>query len=373
MGSWYNFTIFRFLKYRGDYFVHGEDAVVQMNKREIGRTGLKVTELGFGGVGLGQRVCAISEAEAEATLFAALDAGVGYFDTSPWYGHCLSEHRTGHVLRQQSRDNYVLSTKVGRLFFRPQDPDQFKTAVWVDGLPFDYCFDYTAEGIRRSYEDSLHRLGVNRIDMLFVHDLDARLDGGDANGLEIGGVAGAIEQLDKGGGWQELADLRTRGEIKAIGFGINYRGLIPRFLERFEPDMFLIAMPYTLMDQDALDVELQICAEKGISAVIGSVFSSGITATGVGDGAVYGYRQPPDAVVTKLKGIETVCSRHGVQMRAAALQFPLFHPVVSSIVPGAMAAKHVIENAALINQPIPSDFWAELKAEGLMRPNAPTG
>lgn len=344
-----------------------------IEKREIGRTGLSVTALGFGGVGLGQRVGAISEAQAEATLLAALDAGVGYFDTSPWYGHCLSEHRTGHVLRQQPRDSYVLSTKVGRLFFRPQDPDRFKTKVWVDGLPFDYRFDYTADGIRRSYEDSLHRLGLNRIDLLFVHDLDSRLDEGDANGLEIGGIPGAIRQLDEGGGWQELADMRARGEIRGIGFGINYTGLIPRFLERFDPDLFLVAMPYTLMDQDALGAELPLCQERGIGVVIGSVFSSGIAATGATDDAVYGYKPPPDAVVAKLKGIEAACARHDVPMRAAALRFPLFHPAVASIIPGAMAPEQVAENAALLHHPIPADFWADLKAEGLMHRDAPTG
>ena len=342
-------------------------------KRSIGRTGLSVTALGFGGVGLGQRVGVISEAQADATMDAALQAGIGYFDTSPWYGHCLSEHRTGRVLRQQPRDGYVLSTKVGRLFFRPDDPAGYKTKSWVDGLPFDYRFDYTADAIKRSYEDSLLRLGVNRIDMLFVHDLDDRLDKGDANGIEIGGMEGAIEQLDKGGGWQELADMRARGEIAAIGFGINYTGLIPRFLERFDPDMFLVAMPYTLMDQDALDAELPLCAERGISAVIGSVFSSGITATGAGSDAVYGYRPPTDGVLAKLQGIEAVCARHGVPMRAAALQFPLFHPVVASIIPGAMAPEHVMENAALMEHAIPSDFWAELKSERLMHPDAPTG
>jgi len=345
----------------------------EFEKRTIGRTGLSVSSLGFGGVGLGQRIGTISDAQAEATLNAALDAGIGYFDTSPWYGHTLSEHRTGHVLRTRPRDEYVLSTKVGRLFFQPEKPDNFSTATWRDGLPFDYRFDYTAAGIRRSYEDSLQRLGVNRIDLLFVHDLDARLDQGDANGHEIGGMAGAIDQLDRGGGWQVLADMRARGEIKGIGFGINYTGLIPRFLERFNPDMFLVAMPYTLIDQDALEEEFPLCAARGIKIVIGSVFSSGITATGGGSEAVYGYKPPPPAVLAKVKGIEAVCARHNVPMRAAALQFPLFHPAVASIIPGAMAPEQVTENAALLHHSIPCDFWAELKAEGLMHPDAPTG
>lgn len=345
-----------------------------IEEREIGRTGLSVTSLGFGGVGLGQKVAAISEATAEATLRAALGSGVAYFDTSPWYGHGLSEHRTGHVLRTVPRDRFVLSTKVGRLFFRPDDPKTYKTEAWCDGLPFDYRFDYTADGIRRSYEDSLQRLGLNQIDLLYVHDLDARLDEGDANGREIGGVAGAIEQLDEGGGWRMLSDMRASGEIRGIGFGINYTGLIPRFLERFDPDMFLIAMPYTLLDQDALETgELPLLREKRISAVIGSVFSSGITATGATGEAVYGYRTPPRETVAKLKGIEAACARHDVPMRAAAVQFPLFHPVVAAIIPGAMAPEHAAENAALLKHPIPADFWAELKAEGLLHADAPTG
>ncbi len=343
-----------------------------IEKRIVGDTGLSVTKLGFGGVGLGQRVGPISERQAEDTLRAALDAGIGYFDTSPWYGHCLSEHRTGYVLRTQPRDSFALSTKVGRLFFRPENPDHFSTAPWHDGLPFDYRFDYTAEGIRRSYEDSLHRLGVNRVDLLFVHDLDARLEDDNRHTSGVGGIAGAIEQLDSGGGWQELADMRARGEISGIGFGINDPGFIPRFVERFDPDMFLVAMPYTLMDQPALDVDLPLCAENNIGIVIGSVFSSGIVATGHAGQAVYGYKPAPTDVVVKLDGITAVCVRHSVSIRAAALQFPLFHSSVAAIIPGAMAPEHVTENAALLTQQIPADFWAELKAEGLIRTDSPT-
>lgn len=351
--------------------------MAEIEKREIGKTGLRVTALGFGGVGLGQKAEAagsvISEAEAEATVRAALAAGVEYFDTSPWYGHGLSEHRTGHVLRTLPRDGFVLSTKVGRLLFRPDNPGTYQTKSWANGLPFDYRFDYTADGIRRSYEDSLQRLGLNRVDLLFVHDLDRRLDDGDANGREVGGVAGAIEQLDRGGGWQVLADMRASGEISGIGFGINYTGLIPRFLERFDPDMFLIAMPYTLLDQDALDEELPVLQERNISAIIGSVFSSGITATGATADAVYGYRKPPEEALARLRGIEAACTRYDVPMRAAALQFPLFHPAVAAIIPGAMQPAHATENATLMHHPIPADFWAELKADKLIHAGAPTG
>jgi D-threo-aldose 1-dehydrogenase len=207
---------------------------------------------------------------------------------------------------------------------------------------------------------------------LYVHDLDARLEEDNRHTRHVGGIAGAIDQLDSGGDWKVLADERSRGEISGIGFGINNPGFIPSFIEQFDPDMFLVAMPYTLMDQHALNGEFQLCAENGIGVVIGSVFSSRIVATGAATGAGYGYNPPPPDVVAKLKGIEAVCARHSVSIRAAALQFPLLHPVVAAIVPGAITPEQVIENAGLVNEPIPVDFWAELKNENLLRSDAPT-
>ena len=335
-------------------------------QRILGRTGVHTTAMGIGGVGLGERLERIEEATAVATMEAAYDLGVRYFDTSPWYGHGLSEHRMGHVLRNRSRDEFVLASKVGRLFFRPEAPHAYRPEVWAGGLPFDYRFDYSADGIRRSYEDSLQRLGMNRIDLLLVHDLDLRFHETDA------GMDKHIADLDAGGGWQVLADMRARGEIRGIGFGINFTGLIPRWLDLFDPDFFLVAMPYTLLDQDALDEDLPRCAERDVGIVIGSVYSSGILATGVSDGAVYRYGAPPADVVDRVRGIEAVCARHDVPMRAAALQFPLGHDSVAAIIPGAISPDQVRENVTLLQRPIAGDFWAELKAEGLLRGDAPT-
>lgn len=347
--------------------------MVTFEKRPVGRTGVRTSTMGFGGVGLGQRVGKIDEAQADATVTAAYHAGIRYYDTSPWYGHGLSEHRTGHVLRTLPRDDFVLSTKVGRIFHRPADPATFDTGQWQGGLPFDYRRDYTADGVRRSYEDSLLRLGMNRVDMLYVHDIDKRHLSPENNGGGVGGIEGAFAQLDAGGGWQALSDMRASGEIGAIGFGCNYADMIPLFLERFDPDVFLVAMPYTLLDQDALDEAFPLCAERGVGVVIGSVFSSGILATGTGSAAVYGYQPPPSEVLEKVRGIEAVCARHSVPIQAAALQFPLLHPLVAAIIPGAMAPAHVVENVARMDVTIPADFWAELKAEGLLRNDAPTG
>ena len=342
-------------------------------QRRIGRTGVTVSAVGFGGVGLGQRVGRIDEAQADATVRAAWDSGIRYFDTSPWYGHGLSEHRTGHMLRTLPRGEFVLSTKVGRIFHRPKDPATFSTGQWQGGLPFDYGCDYTAAGVQRSYEDSLLRLGMNRVDMLFVHDIDQRHMSLENNGGGVGGIEGAFWQLECGGGWQHLADMRASGEIGAIGFGCNYASMIPRFLECFDPDVFLVAMPYTLLDQDALDEAFPLCQERGISIVIGSVFSSGILATGIRDDAVYGYNAPPPAVVEKVRAMQAVCARHGTTIQAAALQFPLLHPAVAAIIPGAMAPGQVTENVARLGEPVPQDCWNELKTEGLLRNDAPTG
>jgi len=332
--------------------------------RQVGRTALRVTQLGFGTATLGDIRVRVSEAQAAATIEAAWAAGVGYFDTAPWYGRTKSEHRLGQVLRGKPRESYVLSTKVGRVFHRPSQPMAGEDA-WAGPLAFDLTFDYTRAGVIRSYEDSLQRLGVNTVDALLIHDLDAGYHGED-------GVAARIDELDAGGGFAALADLKARGEIKAIGAGINVTGMIPRFLERFPLDMFIVAMPYTLLNQAALDGELQLCVEKGANVVIGAPFASGILAIGAREGATYGYRPAEDEVMTRARRIDEVCARHGVPLGAAALQFPFGHPAVASIIPGPNAPEQVRTNLAWMRHPIPGEMWAELKREGLIRADAPT-
>ena len=212
------------------------------------------------------------KSQAIATIEAAHAAGIGYFDTSPWYGNGKSELRFGHVLRTKPRNSFVLSTKVGRVHARPADPDTYTHPGWAGGLPFEPRFDYTRDGILKSYEMSLARLGLNRVEALLIHDLDPRHQKSEE------GVAAGLRQLD-GGGWRALADLKARGEIAAIGVGVNLVGMIPRFLERWPIDFFLVAMPYTLLEQEGLE-ELESCAERGVSIVIGAPYASGILVRG---------------------------------------------------------------------------------------------
>jgi D-threo-aldose 1-dehydrogenase len=339
-------------------------------QRRVADTQWLVTQLGFGGGTLGDPDEVTSNAQAEATLASAFEAGIGYFDTAPWYGNTQSEHRIGHFLRAQPRGDFSLATKVGRIYSRPEDPAAFSSSVWAlrwrGGLSFDLRFDYTAQGIARSYADSLQRLGINTVDALTIHDLDFKHQKNDE------GVQRGFEQLDRGGGFEMLVALKARGEIKAIGAGINHIGMIPRFLEHFDMDYFLIAMPYTLLDQSALDDELSLCRQHGVSVIVGAVFASGILATGARTGAQYGY-QPADAsTVDKVKRMEAVCRRHQCPLAAAALQFPLAHPQVVSVIPGANAPGQVEQNLAHMAHAIPHDLWAELKHEGLLRRDAPT-
>jgi D-threo-aldose 1-dehydrogenase len=334
-------------------------------RRRIGKTSLEVTQLGMGGASLGDMREVVSEAQASAAIEAAHAAGIGYFDTSPWYGNGKSELRFGHVLRTKPRDSFVLSTKVGRVHQRPADPDTYKHPGWVGGLPFEPRFDYTRDGVLRSYEMSLARLGLNRVEALLIHDLDTRFHKSE------GGVAARLDELDAGGGYRALADLEARGEIAAIGAGINLAGMIPRFLERFTLDFFLVAMPYTLLEQEGLD-ELEICAQRGISVVIGAPYASGILARGPQAGALYRYAPAAPEVIAKAQRISSVCRRHDVPLAAAALQFPLGHPSVVSVIPGPVAAEEVRQNLAWMHRDIPAALWAELEAEGLLRPDAPT-
>jgi D-threo-aldose 1-dehydrogenase len=337
--------------------------------RAIGRTGLHVTQLGCGGATLGDIREVIPESQADVTLEGAYAAGIGYFDTAPWYGNGRSEHRLGRILGAKPRESYVLSTKIGRVFFRPPDPQAYlasRPAGAAPGaLPFDLRFDYTREGVFRSYEDSLQRLGINTVDALLIHDLDLGYHKTEE------GVAARLDELDQGGGYAALEELKRRGEIRAIGAGINVLGMIPRFLERFPLDFFLVAMPYTLLEQGALDHELPLCAERGVGVVIGAPFGSGILARGPDAPSTYGYRPAEAPVVERTRRIAAVCARHDVPLGAAALQFPLGHPSVASVIPGPNSPQQVRSNVQWMRTLIPAPLWSELKGEGLLRPDAP--
>jgi D-threo-aldose 1-dehydrogenase len=342
-----------------------EFAMDPFRRRPIADTALSVTQLGMGGASLGDMRESLPEAQASSTLEAAHASGIGYFDTSPWYGNGKSELRFGHVLRTKPRDSFVLSTKVGRVHSRPPDPDGYRHPGWAGGLPFEPRFDYTRDGVLKSYEMSLARLGLNRVEALLIHDLDPRHHRSEE------GVLAALAQLDAGGGYRALAELKERGEISAVGAGINLVGMIPRFLERWPLDFFLVAMPYTLLDQAGLD-ELDMCAERGISVVIGAPYASGILARGPQPGATYNYRAAQPEVLAKAERIAAVCARHDTPRAAAALQFPFGHGSVVSVIPGPVTTEEVRKNLAWMRRDIPAALWDDLKRENLIRQDAPT-
>jgi D-threo-aldose 1-dehydrogenase len=334
-------------------------------RRPISTTSLRVTQLGLGGATLGDMRESISEAQASATIEAAHAAGIGYFDTSPWYGNGKSELRFGHMLRTKPRDSFVVSTKVGRVHRRPAEPDTYRHPGWAGGLPFEPQFDYSRDGILKSYEMSLARLGLNRVEALLIHDLDLRFHKSED------GIARRLDQLEAGGGYRALAELKAQGEIAAIGAGINLVNMIPRFLQRWPIDFFLVAMPYTLLEQEGLE-ELEMCAARGVAVVIGAPYASGILARGPGPSALYRYQPAEPQIIAKAQMIDEVCQRFDLPLAAAALQFPLGHSSVVSVIPGPLSTEEVNKNLSLMRRDIPDALWAELKAEGLLRADAPT-
>jgi D-threo-aldose 1-dehydrogenase len=334
-----------------------------LRTRKVGRTNAVVTELGFGTAPLGENEGIIEESEARALLQAAWDGGVRYYDTSPWYGKGQSEHRVGRAFYRQPRDQFAISTKIGRILTRPLRRD-FDRGEWIGGLEFNCYFDYSYDGIMRSYEDSLQRLGINRVDLLLIHDLDPWHFKSESK------VGPYMNQLYTSG-WRALEELRDSGAIKGIGAGFNIGATISRYLDMFDIDFFLIAMRYTLLEQEVLELEFPRCEERGVGIVVGGTYNSGILATGAIPGARYNYAPARPDVMNRVAKMEAVCERHNVPLAAAALQFPLGHPIVASVIPGAISAKQVELNLAAFNHPIPVDLWAELKHENLIRADAP--
>ncbi len=329
--------------------------------RRVGRSGLSLPQMGFGGAPLGDIF--------ETVTSAAWNAGLRYYDTAPWYGRGQSEHRFGRFLYRQPRSESLLSTKVGRILHSPQGEGALEANTLAratgGGLPFDHYYDYSYDGIMRSYEDSLQRLGMPRVDMLVIHDLDFSYHAPETR------VAAYLGQLATGG-FRALADLKSAGLISAIGVGINELGMIPRFVDLFDVDFFLLALRYTLGEHSALGKEMPLCAERGIGIVIGAVFSSGLYATGPVPGARFNYHEPSPVEAERARRIEAVCARHGVPLAAAALQFPLHHPSVASVIPGGFRPEHVTQNIQFMQHEIPVSLWAELKQARLISAEAPT-
>ncbi|MGL4406529.1 MAG: aldo/keto reductase, partial [Notoacmeibacter sp.] len=337
-----------------------------MKTRHFARgCGINFTELGFGTAPMANLYRAVSEAEADATLAAAWKTGSRYFDTAPLYGLGLSETRMNRFLRNKNRDDYVISTKIGRLL--TVCPPEQRTGI---GKFFDVpnrreIYDYSYDGVMRSLEASLERLGLDRVDILFAHDLDVF-------------THGTVEKRDHyleafmAGGYRALLDLRDQGVIKAFGAGVNEWQACQTLLERGDFDLFLLAGRYTLLEQEALSSFLPMCETRGTGIVLGGPYNSGILASGPKPGAWFNYNPAPKEVLDRVARIEAICKNHNVRLIEAALNFPLTHPSVVSLIPGGQTAAEVKSNLEILSVKIPAALWADLKAEGLMRVDAPT-
>ncbi|MEX0284279.1 MAG: aldo/keto reductase [Paracoccaceae bacterium] len=330
----------------------------------LGNGGLTFTELGMGTAPLANLYRAITDDEAHAVLERAWDAGVRYYDTAPLYGLGLSETRLNRFLRDKPRDEYILSTKVGRLLEACDPAERTGFGKWFDVPARREVYDYSYDGVMRSVEDSLERLGVHRVDMLFAHDIDVPNQGSRAN------VNAKVDQL-MAGGYHALERLRSEGVITAFGAGVNEWEVCQQLTERGDYDIFLLAGRYTLLEQEALDSFLPMAEARGIGIVIGGPYNSGILATGPREGAFYNYDPAPQDILDRVGRIKAICESHGVRLVDAAFQFPLLHPCTVSVIPGGQGMAEMDGNIAAASADIPGDVWAELKAEGLMREEAP--
>jgi D-threo-aldose 1-dehydrogenase len=328
--------------------------------RQIGRTDLFVPEIGFGAASLGNLYEPVTDADARATVDAALAAGMRYIDTAPHYGRGLSERRIGDAVRGQT--GVVVSTKVGRLM-RPdpsilddQERDGFRSP-----MPFRMVYNYSYDGIMRSAEDSLQRLGLGKIDLLYIHDIGRYTHGEAADGY--------WQQLTGGGGLKALEQLRDAGTVTGIGLGVNEVQACLDVMRETRLDAILLAGRYTLLEQDAVDILFPTCLDAGTSIIVGGPYNSGILATGTRhkDPIHYDYGPAPEGVIARVRKIEDVADRHGVHLPAAALAFVLAHPVVASVIPGLGNPSRVTQTLNLYRANIPAAFWAELRSEGLIR------
>jgi len=331
--------------------------------RQLGKTAVKTSALGLGGAPIGGFRFALSDEQGAETVRAGYAAGLRYFDTSPYYGYGRSELLYGFALRSQPRDSFVLSTKVGR-WMTPLREGEAVDGWRSGGLPFKATFDYSRDGTLRSLEQSLLRLGMARIDIALIHDVDVWTHGSQAE-------ANRRFKEAMAGCYPALVELRRAGVIRAIGVGLNETAMGARFAREAEIDCVMLAHRYTLLEQGALDELLPLCEKKGMSILLAAPLNTGILAIGAREGATYDYKPAPPAVLDKVRRIEAVCRRHDVELAAAALQFPLAHPRLASIVAGAIKSSEVRENVARMSAPIPRDLWQELKHEKLLAEAAP--
>jgi len=325
-----------------------------MNPRErvqVGRTAVTVTRFGLGTAPLAGLFEAVDEAQGIAVIERAWDAGIRFFDTAPLYGHGLAELRLGKALKRKPRDEFTLATKVGRLLRAdvPPEPGQ----AFRGTPPVNPTFDFSYDGVMRSFEESLERLGLDRVDIIHIHDPDNYYD--DA-------IKGAYRALDR---------LRADRVIGAVSAGMNQAEMLTRFAREADFDCFLLAGRYTLLDQVALKELLPECQKRGIAILAGGVYNSGILADPK-PGAHYNYQTAPAELVVRAERIRDVCTRHGVPLKAAAVQFPMGHPAVSCVIVGCRSTGQLDESIKMFEFDIPPGLWHDLKAEGLLPDDAPT-
>lgn len=337
-----------------------------LQRRKIGRTRLSVTELGFGAASLGNLYREVSRDQSYATVNKAWESRIRYFDTAPYYGFGLSERRIGNILRYRPREEFVVSTKVGRLLQPdPQHKGLGMRHGFCSPMPFKPVYDYTYSGIMRSFEDSLQRLGLARVEVLLVHDI-GELTHGAGNAKHFADLSN--------GGYRALEELRRNGDIDAIGLGVNEWQVCEAAMSFGVWDCFLLAGRYTLLEQGALASFMPKCADHGASLIIGGAYNSGILATGVRNGGElhYNYAAPSQGIIDRVAAIEDICIAHDVPLPAAALQFPLAHPLVSTVIPGVGSERRVTQTIELFGYAIPKAFWSDLKSAGLIDERAPT-
>lgn len=327
-----------------------------MATRRLGRTGLDLTVLGFGSTGIGGMFAEATEVQALGAVKQAIAAGIGYFDTAPLYGHGLAEHRVGAGLRMSGGLRPLISTKVGWLL-HPVANGRREDGLYHDGGAFARRLDLSYDGAMRSLEDSLQRLRLPSVDVVFIHDVDRRNQGSEFEARFREAMSGA---------YRALRALREQGVVKAIGAGLNDWESCQTFAQAGDFDVFLLAGRFTLLDQGALQSFLPLCLRRGIGVVLGGPFNSGVLARSGVSAAKFDYGDAPEEVLARVKGLQDACTEFGVGLRCAALQFPLLHPAVSSVVAGMRSAEEVQENVQAIQAPVPSALWHHLRNRGLI-------
>jgi D-threo-aldose 1-dehydrogenase len=324
--------------------------------RPLGRSGLEVSQLGFGTGPLGGLMQPTASDAAQAALDAAHRAGLCYVDTAPLYGFGLAERRVGDAFLRIGRDQFVISTKVGRIL-KARGTRTATPSLFQGGLPFEVEFDFSYDGVMRSLEDSLQRLGTDRVDFLLVHDINRKYQGDH--------IYERVKEL-MSGGYDALEELRDQGVIRAFGAGINDLEICTMLLEAGDFDCFMIPGRYTLLDQSAHEAFLPKCLNRGINVLMAAPFESGILATGAVANATYNYEAAKPDILTRVRRLEDICRDHGVSLAAAALQFPLRHPAVSSVVVGMRSSQEVAQNVRWFGEEISGPFWKHLKNEGIL-------